>query len=502
MTSASVQPPIWNKPLARKWPGLSLALLAFSSLITSLDFTVVYVALPDIAREVGLSAHTTQWVVSAYAIFFGGFLLLGGRSADLLGRRRMFVLGMILFGGASLLGGLATSPATLIAARVIQGVGGAVLFPATLSLVATSFPEGRERVRALAVWAMAGAGGLSLGALLGGVLTHAFGWQAVFLVNVPLVVIGAAAAFVLLNADGPRERGRSFDLPGALTGTIGVTLLVFAIAQGPEAGWGDPSVLVAAVLSIVLLAVFLGIEARSKSPLMPLRLFRNRNVRAALLVIFVFGLSMQNIVYFLTLYFQGVLGYSALQGGLAFLGLSVVIGIGNFIAERLIVRLGNRPTMMIALLLGAGGGALLGAGMLADGSYWTVLAGILVYGLGMGTIFPTMFGAAGTGVAAEEQGTAGGMANTALQIGTSAGLAVLVGIANSGLGDLTGEALRVATADGLRAAVYIAAGFTLLGLLGALALPRLRTAPVTPVTPAVPVTPAAPEGNAINGAAV
>ncbi|GAA2620774.1 MFS transporter [Actinomadura fulvescens] len=469
---------VQSAPLVRGRAGLGLGLLAFSSLITSLDFTVVYVALPDIAREVGLSAHSTQWIVSAYAIFFGGFLLLGGRSADLLGRRRMFVLGMLLFGGASLLGGLATSPGTLIAARVVQGIGGAVLFPTTLSLVATGFPEGRERVRALAVWAMAGAGGLSLGALLGGVLTYAFGWEAVFLVNVPLVVVGAAAAFVLLNPDGPRERGRSFDLPGALTGTVGVTSLVFAIAQGPEAGWGDPAVLVAGVLSVVLLAVFFGIEARSASPLMPLRLLRNRDLRAALLVIFVFGLSMQNIVYFMTLYFQGVLGYSALQGGLAFLGLSVVIGIGNFIAERLIVRIGNRPTLMIALLLGAAGGALLGAGMLADGSYWTVLAGIVVYGLGMGTIFPTMFGAASTGVAAQEQGTAGGMANTALQVGTSAGLAVLVGIANSGLGDLTGEALRVATADGLRTAVYLAAAFTLLGLLGARTLPKpRRTAP-------------------------
>ncbi|MEU5876100.1 MFS transporter [Spirillospora sp. NPDC047279] len=486
-------------------PRLRLALLAFSGLITALDFTIVYVALPDIARDVGLSAHSTQWIVSAYAVFFGGFLLLGGRSADLLGRRRMFVLGMILFGGASLLGGLATSPATLIAARVIQGIGGAVLFPATLSLVTTGFAEGRERVRALAVWAMAGAGGLSLGALLGGVLTYTFGWEAVFLVNVPLVIVAAAAAFVLLDADGPRERGRGFDLPGALTGTVGVTLLVFAIAQGPETGWGDPVVLGALVLSAVLLAVFLGIEARSESPLMPLRLFRNRSVSSALLVILVFGASMQNIVYFLTLYFQGVLGYSALRGGLAFLGLSVVIGVGNFIAGRLIVRHGDRPTMVVALLLGAGGGALLAAGMAADGSYWTVLAGLVVYGLGMGTIFPTMFGAAGTGVPAEQQGTAGGMANTAVQVGTSAGLAVLVGVANAGAGDLTGEALRVATADGLRETVLIAAGLTLVGLVGALRLPRGHAAAAQDGPGPGPSGPAAdpgPEAVAANGAPV
>lgn len=456
-----------------------LGLLAFSSLITSLDFTIVYVALPDIARQVGLSGHATQWVVSAYAIFFGGFLLLGGRSADLLGRRRVFVLGMVLFGVASLLGGLATSPEALIAARALQGVGGAALFPATLSLVTTGFAEGPVRIRALAVWAMAGAGGLSLGALLGGVLTHVFGWQAVFLVNVPLVAAGIAGAFALLAPDGARERGRGFDIPGALTSTAGLTLLVFAIAQGPEVGWTTPSVLTSAVLAVVLLAVFVAIEARTANPLMPLRLFANPHLRAGLLVILTFGITMQNLVYFLTLYFQDVLGYSALQGGLAFLSLSVVIAFANFVAERLIIRVGARTTLVIALLLGSGGGALLAVGMRADGSYWTILAGLVVYGLGMGTIYPTMFGTSGTGVADRDQGAAGGMANTALQIGTSVGLAVLVGVSASGLADLTGEALRTAASDGLRTAVYVAAGLTLAGILAALTLPR-RTAPVPP----------------------
>ncbi|TDC74419.1 MFS transporter, partial [Actinomadura sp. 7K507] len=452
-----------------------LGLLAFSSLITSLDFTIVYVALPDIAREVGLSGHATQWVVSAYAIFFGGFLLLGGRSADLLGRRRMFVLGMLVFGGASLLGGLATSPATLIAARALQGIGGAVLFPATLSLVTTRFTEGPARVRALAVWAMAGAGGLSLGALLGGVLTHAVGWEAVFLVNVPLVVAGTAGAFVLLDRDGPRERGRGFDIPGALTGTAGSTLLVFAVAQGPEAGWTAPSVVASAVLAVVLLTAFITIEARTANPLMPLRLFANPNLRAGLLVILTFGITMQNLVYFLTLYFQDVLGYSALRGGLAFLSLSAVIGIANLVAERLIIRIGARTTLITALLLGSGGGALMALGMRTDGSYWTILAGLVVYGSGMGMIYPTMFGASGTGVADDDQGAAGGMANTALQIGTSVGLAILVSVSTSGLAGLTGETLRAATSDGLRNAVYIAAALTLAGIFAALTLPRSIT---------------------------
>lgn len=372
-------------------PATTLALLAFSSLITSLDFTIIYVALPDIARDVGFSGHSMQWVVSAYAIFFGGLLLLGGRSADLLGRRRMFVLGMVVFGIASLLGGLATTTIALIAARAIQGIGAALLFPSTLSLVNTMFEEGRQRIRALAVWAMAGAGGLSLGALLGGVLTSA-----------------------------------------------------------------------------------LVIESRSDSPLMPLRLARA--LGPVLAVIFVFGATMQNIVYFLTLFLQNVWSYSALVTGLVFLSLSLVIAVANFVAERLIVRLGIRATLIAGLLLGAVGGALLAAGMVADGSYRTIVAGILVYGAGMGTVYPTMYAAAGTGIAEQEQGTAGGMANTAMQVGIGAGLAVLVGIASAGATGLDGDALP--TADGLRSTVVVASALILLGLLAAWSLPNRRAVPV------------------------
>ncbi|MBF6178243.1 MFS transporter [Nocardia otitidiscaviarum] len=450
-------------------PATTLALLAFSSLITSLDFTIIYVALPDIARDVGFSGHSMQWVVSAYAVFFGGLLLLGGRSADLLGKRRMFVLGMVVFGAASLLGGLATTTTALIVARALQGAGAALLFPATLSLVNTMFEEGAQRIRALAVWAMAGAGGLSLGALLGGVLTSAFGWPAVFLINIPLVVIGAAAAFGLLSPDGPRDRGRGFDVPGALTGTVGVTLLVFTVAQGPESGWTSTPVLGGAAAAVALLVAFVVIEARSASPLMPLRLARA--LGPVLAVIFVFGATVQNIVYFLTLFLQNVWRYSALVTGLVFLSLSLVIAVANFAAERLIVRIGLRATLVIGLVLAAAGGALLAVGMVTDGSYRTILAGIAVYGMGTGTVFPTMFAAAGTGVAAREQGTAGGMANTAMQVGIGAGLAILVGVANAGTAGLDGEALRIATGDGLRTTIIMAAALTLLGLLAVAALP-------------------------------
>ncbi|MGW5383379.1 MFS transporter [Nocardia sp. NPDC003963] len=455
-------------------PATTLALLAFSSLITSLDFTIIYVALPDIARDVGFSGHSMQWVVSAYAIFFGGLLLLGGRSADLLGRRRMFVLGMVVFGAASLLGGLATATTALIAARAVQGAGAALLFPATLSLVNTMFEEGAQRIRALAIWAMAGAAGLSLGALLGGVLTSSFGWQAVFLINIPLVVAGATAAFELLPADGSRDRARGFDVPGALTGTLGITLLVFTVAQGAESGWTSPLVLGGGATAVALLAAFLLIEARSTSPLMPLRLARA--LGPVLAVIFVFGASVQNIVYFLTLFLQNVWRYSALVTGLVFLSLSLVIAVANFAAERLIVRIGVRATLIIGLVLAAGGGFLLAVGMVTDGSYPMILAGIVVYGAGTGTVFPTMFTAAGLGVADHEQGSAGGMANTAMQVGIGAGLAALVGIANAGTAGLDDEALRIATADNLRTTVVVAAALTLLGLLAAAVLPGRRAA--------------------------
>ncbi|HST42764.1 MAG TPA: MFS transporter [Conexibacter sp.] len=447
-----------SPPSARRSPGWSLALLAFGSLITALDFTIVYVALPDIAREVGFSAHSLQWVVSAYAISYGGFLLLGGRLCDQLGRRRMFVAGMLAFGGASLLGGLAADAPQLIAARVLQGLGGALLFPATLSLVVTTFAEGRERNRAMSVWAGAGAVGLSLGALLGGVLTEAVGWQGVFFVNVPLVLIGAVAAFRLLPADGPRERGRGFDLAGALTGTSGATLLVFAISQAPERGWLSAQVLLAGALALALLAAFVRIEARSASPLMPLRLLRRRSLVSAFGVIFAFGATLQAVPYFLTLYFQEVLGFSALEGGLAFLGPTLAITAGNAIADRLVARFGTRAALLTGMLVGAAGAALLAVQVSAESSYAGALSGIVVAGLGMGLVFPPMFIAAAAGVDGHEQGTASGMASTALQVGSGAGLAVLVGIASS---------------DGLGTTYAVIAAGTLLGAAVAATLPGL-----------------------------
>ncbi|MGW4412094.1 MFS transporter [Nonomuraea sp. NPDC004702] len=472
---------ITRSPDRIRRPGWSLALLALGHLIISLDFTIIYVALPDIASDVGFTAHTLQWVVTAYAVLYGGFLLFGGRLSDLAGRRRMFVLGMALYGVASVLGGLATAPGVLLAARAVQGLAGAVLFPAVLALVNTAFAEGRERNRALTVWAMAGAGGLTAGALAGGVLTQALGWQAVFYVNVPLTAVGVAAAFALLPPDGRATRG-SVDVPGTLTGTAGITLLIFAVAHGSEAGWARAEVVAAAVLAVVLVAVFLRLQARGRTPLMPLRLFRNRALSGAVVVILLFGLTMQAVPYFLTLYLQDVLGFDALETGLAFLAPTLSITAGNFLSERLVHRLGTRGTLIAGILVNAAGAVLLAPGLQGDGSLLTVLPGVVVIGLGMGITYEAMWIAAGTGVPADEQGLASGVASTALQVGTAAGLAVLVAVANQGIEGLAGQALRDASAQGMRAAVLVLGAVMLTGVLAALRLPgqRARTAAAVP----------------------
>ena len=460
--------------------GWRLALLAFGCLITALDFTIVYVALPDIQRELGFDAHDLQWVMSAYAVSYGGLLLLGGRLSDLLGRRRMFVAGMALFGLASLLGALAGGPGPLVAARALQGIGAAIVFPATLSLVSSSFAEGPERNRAMSVWAGAGAAGLSLGALLGGLLTEAVGWSGVFLVNVPLTAVAVVAAFALLAPDDPPAAARDLDLPGAVACTAGATLLVFSLSQAPERGWTDPLVLLLGALAAALLAAFVAIEARSPRPLVPPSLLRTRGLPTVLVVILAFGATLQSAPYFLTLHFQQVLGMGALEGGIAFLLPTLAITLGNGIADRLVAWLGTREALVVGMVVGAAGGLLLSLQLDGDGSYASVVPGVAVVALGMGLVFPPMFLAASAGVPAEQQGAASGLASTALQIGSGAGLAILVGVATADLDGLHGEALRAATADGLATTFLVLGLGAALGTAAAVALPRRRTRALEP----------------------
>jgi EmrB/QacA subfamily drug resistance transporter len=435
----------------------TLALLAFAMLIVSLDQYIVVVALPEIGSALGYSTQTLQAVISAYAVASAGFLLLGGRASDLLGRRRVLVSGLGLYAGGSLAGGLAPTPEALLVARAVQGLGGALVFPATLALINTTFEEGQERNRAVAIWGGAGAAGLVIGVLLGGVLTQALGWEAVFFVNVPLAGIALVLAVALIPADGERELGRRFDLPGALSATLGVTLLVFSLVQGPNLGWGSPGVLASAGAGLLSLAAFAVIERRGRDPLVPPRLLANRDLATAVAIAFLFWATFGSVLYFLTLYFQDVRGYDPLETGVGFLLPTAVVVAGSTVAGRVATRCGLRLTLVAALAIGALGAVALGLAMSPDGSYGALIPGLILISIGDGVVFTTMFIAAGTGVDDGEQGVASGIASTATSIGAAVGLALLVLVAASGTDGLAGEALRTAIADGLSTAVLVIA---------------------------------------------
>jgi EmrB/QacA subfamily drug resistance transporter len=473
--SATEAAPPFDRP-RRNRNAATLALLAFAMLIVSLDQYIVVVALPEIGRDLGYSTQTLQSVISAYAVASAGFLLLGGRAADLLGPRRVFVSGLMLYAGGSLVGALAPAPEVLLGARAMQGLGGALVFPATLALVNITFAEGRERNRALAVWGGAGAAGLVVGVLLGGVLTQAFGWESVFFVNVPLVGAAVMLAFVLIRADPKPETRRRFDLPGALTATLGVTLLVFALVQGPRSGWASPGILAGGAAGLLLMFGFAVIERRSRDPLVPPRLLANRNLATATAIAFLFWATFGSVLYFLTLYFQEVHGFDALDSGVGFLLPTAFVVMGSTLAGRLATRCGVRTTLVAALVVGALGALALGLAMSPDGSYATLIPGLILLSIGDGVVFTTMFIAAGTGVANDEQGVASGIASTSTSVGAAVGLAVLVLVANAGTDGLAGETLRVATADGLSAAVLVVAAGIAATALVAL---NLRTDPRT-----------------------
>jgi MFS family permease len=456
--------------------GWVIAPLALAQLIIALDIYIVFVAMPQMGAELGFTDQNLQLVVSAYAVTFGGFLLLGGRAADLFGKRRMFILALGMYAVSSLVGGFAGDPVTIIVVRAVQGLGGALLFPTTLSLVNTIFEEGRQRNRALAIWGGAGASGLTLGSLLGGILTGAWGWASVFFVNVPLAAAIAIAGLLLIPADEktpPRQSRRRFDLPGALAVTAGVTLLVYVLVQGPTFGWTSLPIVVGAVLAVALLALFLFIESRSADPLMPLRMFGNRSLVTAMAITFTFMGTFGTLPYFMTVLFQNLYGFSALQTGLAFLVPALAIAAGTQIGERLASRYSVRFTLLVGFAVGAVGTVALGMAISVDGGYGPLIPGLIIgMGVGQGIAWTAMWIAAASGVAPAEQGVAGGMASTTQQTGYAVGLAVLVAIANAGVQGLTGGNLRNAVADGLQTAVYVTAAGILIGALIALALPR------------------------------
>lgn len=466
-------------PTTRRRTGPMLALLAFAQFVVAVDYNIVFVALPDIGRALGFTAQSLQWVVSAYAVAFGGFLLFGGRLVDRIGARRIFVLGLTVFGLACLLGGFAESPAVLITARAIQGFGAALLSPATLTLINTRFTEGAERNRALAVWGACGSGGLAAGALLGGVLTRVWGWEWVLFVLVPLALLAAAVAPGVLSADQRRgddrlvtgERG-GFDVVGAVLATLGSSLLVLGLVSGPEQGWSSLRGLGSLLAGAALLALFAFVEHRTDSPLVPMRLFRNRSLVTAILIILVFQSALGGAYYLFTNYLQGVLSYDALRAGLAFVPLTVISMAASLkLAGALLGKWGPRATLFTGMAVNGIGMIALALAMSTGASFWALVPGLVVWGVGGGITFPAMFASAASGVAPQQAGAASALATTAQQIGGSAGLALLVAVATAGLTSTTGAPPAAADmAEGLRTAMWIGGAASLVGGLLALSL--------------------------------
>ena len=451
--------------------GWTLALLATAQLIISLDINIVFVALPEIGSGLGFDGQSLQWVVSAYVVFMGGFMLLGGRAADVLGQRRVFITALWLYAISSLVGGLAFSPEVLIAARVAQGIGGALLFPSTLSLVNRLYAEGAPRNRALAVWGGAGASGLTIGSLAGGVLTDAFGWPAVFYVNVPLAGIVALAAWKLIPYDPPAVGGRRFDLPGALAVTAAATLTVFTLVQGPEAGWLDPVIVTTASLAGLGFLAFVLIERNSSDPLIPFRILRNRSTVGGAAITFLYMGSFGALPYFLTVLLQDVQGLTPLQTGLAFLIPSAAILTGTQLGGRFTTALGARNALIGGAALGIAGTAWWA--FAATASLPSMTPGIVISGVGQGIVWTAMWVAVGTGVADQEQGVAAGIGSTAQNTGNAIGLAVCVAISS---GVSAGSLGAGAIARGSQAAIVaVTVGIAAIALVALAVIPARRS---------------------------
>jgi EmrB/QacA subfamily drug resistance transporter len=408
--------------------GLALLVIATAQLMVVLDATIVNVALPHIQRALGFSGSGLQWVVNAYALTFGGLMLLGGRAGDLLGRRRMFVAGLLLFSAASLLGGFATSEAWLLGARAVQGAGAAMIAPTALALITTTFAEGAPRNRAMAVYAAMSVAGGAVGLLAGGLLTTYASWRWVLFVNVPIGLAAALAAPRVLRESEPL-RGR-FDLPGALTGTGGIAALVYGLSNAATTAdgvshWGDAKVVVALAASVVLLAAFAVIEFRSRNPLLPLRLLRDRDRTGANLMMLCVGAALFGVFFFLTVFVQTVWGYSALKTGVAYLPLMAMIMVASGVAAQLVSRVGARPLLLAGAPTAAGGLFWLSR-ISEDGSYVSdVLGPMLVLAIGLGLLFMPLTLVAMSRVRDEESGVAASLRNTGQQVGGAVGLAVL-----------------------------------------------------------------------------
>ncbi len=454
-----------------RWKALAIVCAAF--FMTVLDVSIVNVALPSIGRSLHFSSDDLQWVITAYAITFGGFLLLGGRAADLFGRRRVFEIGVVIFTLASFFCGLAWSESVLIVSRAVQGFGAALITPAALSIITTMFEEGPERNKALGIWGALGGSGAAVGVLAGGVLTKYFGWEWIFFVNVPVGVASFVLALRFVR-ESRAERVSSPDWAGAVTVTAGLALLVYAVSKAPDHGWGSGWTASRLAASAILLGAFLLIEARAKDPLMPFHIFRVRTVAGANVAGLLLGAMIFANFFVLTLYVQGVLGWSALRTGVTFIATAGSAVLWAGVAQALVTRLGPKPVMATGFV------AMIAALVLytqipVDGSYWSnLLPGYLLMGFGLPFAFIPVSIAALAGVSHQEAGLASGLINTAQQIGGAIGVAVASSVAISHFNNLvsTGTSPPAALTSGYQWAFWVMVGVGIVGLVACLTLIR------------------------------
>jgi EmrB/QacA subfamily drug resistance transporter len=448
----------------RKWYGLALLLLV--QFMVVLDIAIVNVALPSIQLDLSISQENLQWVISAYALFFGGFLLLGGRAADLLGRRRLFLVGIVLFTTASLVSGFAWGEAPLIGARAMQGLGAALITPAALSILMTTFAEGRERNAALGAWGGVGAFGAVAGVLLGGVLTELLSWNWIFFVNVPVGILGLVLAPFLID-ESRDATAESYDIPGAVLVTSSLVTLVYAITQANHFGWTSGTTIGLFAAAAALMGGFLAWESRVKDPLMPFSIFRLRTLVGANIAGFILGTALFGMFLMLTLYMQQVLGYSAMQTGVAYLAVAGSAIVTSGIAAQLVNRVGVKPVLIVGMAA-LTGGLVWFTQVSVGGSYWVdLLPGFLMVAVGLGFSFVPISIAALAGVQPAEAGLASGLLNTSQQIGGALGIAALSAIATStATGDLSsGSAPAVALTNGFQDAFIAGAIVGLVGVL-------------------------------------
>ena len=461
----------------RRNPWSTLAVLAVAQFMVVLDVTIVNVALPDIQQDLGFSASGLQWVISVYTLLFGGFLLLGGRTADLLGRRRLFIVGLVIFGVTSLLAGLAQSPEQLVAMRAVQGLGGAMLSPAAFAIITVTYARGRERNIAMGVWGgLAGLGG-TLGVIAGGLLVDSLSWRWVFLVNVPIAIALAVIVPLFVRESKVAATGtRTFDVAGAVLSTAGLLAIVLGVIRAEPLGWSSFQVVALLTGGVALLAGFVRVEARSAAPLVPLSLFRSRGLTTSVLALALNGAAFLGMFFLTAIFLQQVRGLTALETGLQFLPMGVVAIASAVVSSQLVTRFGTKPVQLGGVGLSVIGLLLLSRAD-ATGSYaLTILPGLLLFGIGIIATGTPASIAAVSDVQHEQAGVASGVVNAGYQVGGALGLAVITTLATSRVEGLVadGTGAREALVGGFERGLLIAAVFAAANIAMALAAPRLR----------------------------